>query len=61
VLAVLRAAVAPEPIEAGVVVGELPHELHEGVARVRRPRPNGVLSIDWRHSSSVSESSTRMG
>src|SRR4051794_7175473 len=48
-LAVGRMARAPEIFEAGIVVGELAHELHERVRRVRRRCTDGVSAVNWRH------------
>src|SRR5205823_1455857 len=49
VLAVFGIAGAPEVVEAGRVVGELAHELHEGDTRVRGLRTNRIVPIDGRH------------
>src|SRR5215211_1596349 len=48
-LAVRRVARPPKMFETGRVVGELPHELHERVLRVRGLRSLRFVPVDWRH------------
>jgi hypothetical protein len=49
VSAVLGVPGAPEIVEAGAVVGEIPRELHERVRRLRRRSALRVVPVDLRH------------
>src|SRR6266540_4773536 len=46
---VRRMAGAPEPFQAGVVVGELAHELHEGARRFRGTSASRLETVNWGH------------
>ena len=48
-----RVAVAPEPLQARFIVGELAHELHQGILRVRRLVVLRVLSVSRCHTTSL--------
>ena len=51
--AVFGVAGAPQPVEAGGVVGEVPHEFHEGVVRLGRFGSDRVVSVYMRHTLNV--------
>src|SRR6266545_6470208 len=46
---VWRVAGAPEPFQAGFVVGELAHELHEGARRFRGTSASRLEAVNWGH------------
>src|SRR6266540_5126901 len=46
---VRRVAGAPEPFQAGVVVGELAHELHQGAGRFRGTSASRLEAVNWGH------------
>src|SRR5207244_234631 len=46
---VWRVASTPEPFQAGRIIGELAHELHEGARRLRRASASRLEAVNWGH------------
>src|SRR5206468_7245245 len=58
---VRRVASPPEVFQAGFVIGELAHELHEGAGRLGRASASRLEAVNWGHGALLVGKKARWG